>query len=940
MPTLSDDSDDDFLLPDESSKPKTKPPLGTSNPTPAAASAVPAARASSPGGSAASGGGAGSGWGGAPSIASSGSGGGASYASSLLAQRRQGLAKRHVSPTARSPTAQGVSGFSQVSPAPAAQATPKAAESTPKVEPQKSPALQPMAALSPPSSPEHPGQGQTVAKASPAATLPPAESSTVAAAPPPPSQEERILALQKEIEEKKAALERSKAEEERLLKRRKERKAEHEEQLAKVERELRELWREVEDEKARTTAEVMAAEEEQERFLRDEKARVEASVAKEAEPELAALRTQLKELKEQKAKLSHGISTSSANRDLLNSAIAAAMHSIADRLKTDFEDTVLNDEGWEEHVRHLVHAEVGDSVTRALRGDEESERHEQEKAFGEMLEFWRQAEEEERQQILKMDDQLLLDMQSMAGDDLDRMQREEMAMQQVYMEGREAWAKHHRQTMNDELEAAIRRRDEEFEQIRSDRVSMHRQKLQAIEEQHKNALQMRNELHEREIKVIRDEYAMKQLLREERSKAELEAQQRASEAVAALDTTSEDIAKLINKVDEYRLSVDKVKDSVDGEKAKHLEEHEQSLKEIQDLITAQSSSIEAERRSLAGTVVKLEVVHSTLQKQMEDERTWVGQLLGKLERSKSDWEREYRRWQHLTQQEQQAVEQRFSSVLLELRAAASALEDESRELDIEAASLRRRCEERAAKAAEEVADIARKEEAVNERYSAMMNIVGDLEVKGSRLAAEWQTLQEERQQLNHRRQDFIKEKSKMERLANQLQEMKGAVDSAKGESLTMAERAKVLQQQIQRSQAVVDYDAKMLSEQASRLTRDRDNLTREQGRLSDMVSRQHHRYSNVASARPQHGGHPGAGGDRLPSRILGELREVLTSKPISSTAPATRSQGDDGGKEGERTAATFTSHVDPSLGGTSYNFTRWVDPDSTTASSSQQHGSS
>lgn len=146
-----------------------------------------------------------------------------------------------------------------------------------------------------------------------------------------------------------------------------------------------------------------------------------------------------------------------------------------------------------------------------------------------------------------------------------------------------------------------------------------------------------HEMHEREMKTVRDEYSAKQLLREERSKAHLEAQEKAGEAVASLEEAAKDFEKLLARVDDYRATLDKTKDDMQAQKLAQLGEQEQALTEIQELITSQSSAMDAERRSLAGTVVKLEVVDSALSKQMEEERTWLGNLLNKLERSKSDW---------------------------------------------------------------------------------------------------------------------------------------------------------------------------------------------------------------------------------------------------------------------------------------------------------------
>jgi hypothetical protein len=545
----------------------------------------------------------------------------------------------------------------------------------------------------------------------------------------------------------------------------------------------------------------------------------------------------------------------------------------------------------------------------------EAERREYQKSFQEMLAFWRDAEDDERRQITKMDEQLLLDLKSMAHDDLDRLEREEKSMEEVYMASRESWMRQHKDTLQAELEAAMQRRAAEAEELRLQKQQLHVQRLQDIETRHKERLVAERSMHEQRLQLLRESHAAREAVYHDRQKMTEGVKEAVARSTEALQEVVRTVTSLLDSVEEYKGVVDSGRKSLDAERHKNLQLRESTLAEVQKMVVSQATSVDSERQALSAALVKLEVVQGSIEQQLEAERTWIAQLAAKLDSSRQEWDREYRRWQHVVAQEKQNAEERFSNVVLDLRQAATLLEEENAELDIEANTLRRHCAERSSKSAAELAELQKKEQGINERYMSMLSLLSELEEKGRTLAREWQTLHDQRQALALQRQELSAEEAKMEVLAQNMNFMRAQVDAAKAEVVHMTDRSRALHHSLNQAREAANSDLRAVKGQSEELLRKRERLTSEQKRVNDLLAAQfaeQQRVNAAASMGPQFSAGKstslGAEG-RLPIKLLGELRQLL-SRPTDGSSPQNdvRSSGPSGAAGwGHNVAAEMSS---------------------------------
>jgi hypothetical protein len=565
---------------------------------------------------------------------------------------------------------------------------------------------------------------------------------------------------------------------------------------------------------------------------------------------------------------------SSSNKDIVATAISGAVAAIAGRMKALFNESAVDDESWEAELRELVRREIRSTFASNVAEEAQAERSEYAKSFEEMLRFWRDAEDEERRHIARMDEQLLLDLQSIAKEDFDRLQREEIQMEQVFLSSRESWAAHHRDHLSNELEQAIARRAAELEEHRRQRNELHSARIQELEARHKKNMQSSKELHEAEMAMLRRFHAERQSLHDERIRMIHSVREEAQSATESITGLSRSIGRILERVEEYRAAVDESRLALETERQKSLKVREEMLSNVQGLIVGQANGIDAERRSLSNALVKLEVVQSSIEKQLEQERTWVGQMQTKLERSKVEWDREYRRWQFISGQEKQRAEQRFSSVLTDLQEALKRLEEEAREVEIEGNALRRQAADREALTAKELTSLQQREEELSSRHSDIVLLLAELESRGKQLASDWAKLHEERQQLAQQRAELQREEAKLEQLSGNVRFMQEQVESTRRESVETADRARAMGYQLQLSRDTAHSDIQFVRGQSEKLLKERAALEEEQRRIDEALKANQRRMGNQwlsTSVYPKVSSNP----SRMPQRVLREMTAAI-----------------------------------------------------------------
>lgn len=849
----------------------------------------------------------------APQVASKSAADDDNYASNLLSARRAGL--RSGAPK-RDPFAPVRAGASSGAVSPTTSNAPKPAP-VPTPQAQSRPA-----ANSPTSSPP---SKKTSPRASSPLVTPPAAAPQPMVVPPSVTMED-LDKLRKKLQARKEYLATLQEQEKDLLEQQRRSAAEAASSITKMDMDIKQAWAEVEEERAKYDREIRDAEEEQERFLRDERRRIDEEVAAQMDPEIKTLQEELAALREERAKLQHTLSMSAVNGDVVNSAINSAINQIISRVESQYEKKMKKDEEWEAHMREIVRKEVRASFAPAIDSEAQAEREEYAKAFEETIKFWEACEEESRQYIAKIDEQMIQDLKSTAMDDMKRVQGEEQRIQEVYAEVRDAWAQFHRSTLNEELEALVQRRTAEFEEIRKAKQEIHVEELQQLDRLHKYALEQKKKLHEQELACLRDQFSQRELLNAERSKMLLSVQEDAARASRTISETVNHVSKTLQKLEQYRASIEEGKAILDAERKKNLELRESTLSEVQTMIVSQANAVESERAALATALVKLQVVERTVDAQMEEDKSWVAQMSAKLDRSKGEWEREYARWRKLAQQEKIDAEQRFNEVLMDLRSTAASLEQHGQELDIEASALRRHCTDRAARQAAEGQELRRKRDELAGRHEAMVKAIEEMEKKGRRLSEQWKELHEERRALAAERERLREDEIRMQAMSEQLKFMGSHFDTVAHEMYRNQARHQAMSNQLSAAREVVGADMREVQDQGARLAKEKENLLREQDRVLGNGAPAQKRdvgfegSAGATSLAPSDGRHMTTATsahhdaskhhhdrkvalrdpNRLPMQVLGELRQTLArslaggldGNPVLASANAASRRGD------------------------------------------------
>ncbi|GET92841.1 hypothetical protein, conserved [Leishmania tarentolae] len=580
-------------------------------------------------------------------------------------------------------------------------------------------------------------QSPQTTKASPTAV--PAE-----VPPPPPSHEVTVDQLQRQIAAKQKLLQSTREREAALIEKWQAAKAQKQAEVEQLNRKLHRLCSTMEAEKSAAETKIRESQDEHEAALRAARQSVEKAVKaeydakiSEAEQQLCAARKEEADLRELLGKSSDGDGAAGAARDVVKTALTAAVSSMLRRLDDVFEseeaDGLKMDE-WRAELEALVQREIQSSFAVGVESETQAERMEYARFFEDMLAFWRSAEDQERERLLKMDEALLADMQAMTQQELKRLQDEALGMERVYVESREAWAAEHQRLLQRELEATLQRRETELQEQRRQRHSLHVERLRDAEARHKDIMAREEALHQKEMEQLQTYFSREEDLRAEQRRIQVIAQEDVAKSTALLRdimTTVEDAAATVKA---YEAAVDEGRRCVEVEREGHFKEQAEMLKHLQQLAATQCSSTEAERAALDDCASQLRLTSQNLGRHLQDESAWLAQQETTYKRSKDEWGREYRRWQHLVEQERQAAEERFHEALLALEESLNLLDTEERELAVETAAMNRSFGDMETLAQKEIESLRRRAADVQSRSAAIEDVQTQLSQKKAAMA--------------------------------------------------------------------------------------------------------------------------------------------------------------------------------------------------------------
>ncbi|KAH9601336.1 hypothetical protein LSM04_000110 [Trypanosoma melophagium] len=664
--------------------------------------------------------------------------------------------------------------------------------------------------------------------------------------------EENLETLRRELEAKKKVLASSKEKENALRDKWRAQKAQRSAEIAQLDMNIRRQQDAIEEMKSAAEREVLVIEDEQQQQLKEERVKIETAIREEYEPLIEAKRAQLEELKEKEAKLQAELNAGDSVKDLVNKCIGSALSTILQRVDDMFAANTSETNDWETELKRLVRREVRSSFAVTTDSEAQREREDYQKYFKDTLEFWRKAEEEEREYVLKIDEQLLLDLQSMVHDDLNRLQHEEMSMEELYVESREAWAAQHQEMLKREMEAAMNRRAAEFEEQRTLRHQLHLERMKAIEAKQRDMIEKQRWFHEKQMTLLREQRAKEEQIAELRVGTMAATEADVSRSIEEFNRTVQAVEGLLERLKEYKSVVEDGRSALDCDQRRILESREATLSMLQDVVTKQTVSVSEEHNALSATLSKLETVRHSVRQHLEEERLWMGQQQARFAQGKADWEREYRRWRRAVEEERCHVRERFGGALSALREAAEALAEESRGLEADRTALAAGLD--GARAALEAEGTALRERAdgLRRRGEALSEKLTVLQERGAGVRAAGQQLQRERAAIVEAREGLRREADDLRHAHHCLQLMRGQLHNANVEQQTNA----------------MQYDLR-----AAKNTR--RQLQKEQAADEQQPPRQ----APVTSITPSHKRiaipSTSQNTNRLPLRVLTELREML-----------------------------------------------------------------
>lgn len=675
---------------------------------------------------------------------------------------------------------------------------------------------------------------------------------------------EKIEDLKLQVEAKRKMLQSVREREQALTEKWRADKAQTRAEIHQLDAKLRKAWRSVEDEKSAAEAKVREAQDAHEKAMRLSRQRIEQQLKDEYEPQIAALQESLKAKREQEEKLRSLLSAQGETQDILHTAIASALSTIMDRIQSVFAAQSASTEEWTAHLRELVRNEVRSSFAVSLDNEAQTERDEYRRYFVDLMEFWSAAEDEVRERMVKMDDALLSDLQTVLRDDLARLQKEELAMEDVYVQSREAWAMQHQEMLRSALDATMKRREEELEDYRKARHQLHLDRLRDIEEHHKDVITMEEALHHKEMQLLRQHFSNEEQLHAHRHRVALAAQEDVSKSTDSLKAVVGCMDGVLATIKSYQAAVEEGRVALDAERQTNVSEQEKMLQSLQSIVASQCVSVEEETRSLADATSKLQIVHDQVAQQLENEATWLAQQEATYTKGKEAWEREYQRWKQLVQRERAAVQERFHTTLLTLQESASAMDAEERDLQVEADAMKRSFAEVSVMVDKELSSLKDRESYLDSRRQTLSNTLGTLERKGEEASAQWRAMQQERNNLAKEKDELRGKELELQHMSHSLSVLKSQMEGLRAQAQAAAERSRSISNQLHINRDAIQAQAAVADTfPAGVVYQDPANMRYATVDAAPRVSHRHPRDSHRKDRK------------RLPQKVLEELRQQL-----------------------------------------------------------------
>ncbi|KAG5466906.1 hypothetical protein LSCM1_01083 [Leishmania martiniquensis] len=698
------------------------------------------------------------------------------------------------------------------------------------------------------------------------------------------SHEVTVEQLKREIAVKQKLLQSTRERETSLMERWRAAKAQKQAEIEQLNVKLRRVCAAIEDEKSACETKMRESQDAHEAELQAARRDVERAVKSEYDVKIAEATQQLQAAREEEAHLramldksGDGDGAAVAAKDVVKTALVAAVSAVLRRLGDVFESEEaegLRMNAWRSELESLVQHEIQTSFAVGVESEAQAERVEYARVFDDMLAFWRTAEDQQRERLLKMDESLLTDVQAMAQQELKLLQDEALGMERVYIESREAWAVEHQRLLQRELEATLQRREVELQEQRRQRHSLHLERLRDAEARHKDVMAREEAMHQRQMEQLQAYFGREEDLRAEQQRVQSAALEDVTKSTALLRDIMAIVEDAAAAVKAYEVAVDESRRRVEVEREEHFKEEQEMLTRLLQLAATQRSNTDAERTALEDCASQLRLASQNLQRHLQDESAWLVQQETTHQRSKDEWEREYRRWQYLVQQERQTAEERFHEALLALQQSISLLDAEEREVAVEATAMHRSFGDMEALAQKEMEALRRRAADVQSRSAAIAEVQTRLSMKKAAVTEAKKQLDDAKQRLEEEQAELRFDE---ERLRDTLEALRVARSQAALRSYhTELLRAADAQTPRQPAEAAVttDIDSSRYPPnhvEGKRLARDQEPHGGAKANISalreaaSLKKRKHHRDSL-----------------RLPSRVLQELQEQLNALSTSS----------------------------------------------------------
>ncbi|CCW69497.1 unnamed protein product [Phytomonas sp. Hart1] len=598
-----------------------------------------------------------------------------------------------------------------------------------------------------------------------------------------------------------------------------------------------------------------------EREMQETRQRVEEEVKANFEPQIVELQSKIATMRKEEQDLQAQLDAQGGSNDLVQSAIAAAVSTILKGVEEKFSKDALKTEDWIKTVEELVRHEVRSSLAVTADSEAQSERNEQQKNFADILEFWRQAEEEIRGLIQKMDEVLLFDLQSGLQEDLSRLQKEELSMEEVYIQSRGTWASQYQAMLQVEVDAIIQRRETELAECRKLRDQIHVERVAEIEHRHQQRISMEDRLHKEEMERLRGHFAQEEQFNEERQRIAVAAQQDITKAMESSKSVAVSMEAVLTSLKDYRSCVDEGRAALESDRHEALAERQKTLESVRDLVASLQSTIDADCRSLNEASSKLQLSKEQMEEEMRSEALWLTQQEAAYTKSKENWEREHRRWKQLVKDERHNVEERFYKALGALRDSVAQLSTEEHEIEGQSSALKRAFSEIESSVARDIASLQNKQRELQSRKEVMSAALCTLEIKGEEIVKQWRNLQDERTTLDFEWDALREEESKLQQMAHSLDLVNVQCDATRAQATSTAENGRILQHHLLMRKDTVEH-----------------GLARS---FSSEFKQKRHPTSPASYADPSghlhqpHPARPSSKKDRLPLRTFKELMQNL-----------------------------------------------------------------